>query len=333
MIDWSVEIAEKYELEIRSARKGRGAWIFDTDKGLKLLKEYKGSIKRLEFEENVLDTMREAGTLRVDQYFRNKDGELLSATADGTKYIVKDWFSDRECDLKDRKEILSAVRQIAVLHKSLRKIEMQEDWNLKSMISPPLYRAMEKHNRELRKARSFIRNKRKKNEFELMVIAGYDPFYEQAREACEGMEQLYRNEEETIAESCSVCHGELNQHHILIGDQYVAVTEFNKMHLGLQIEDLYYFMRKVMEKHEWDLQLGMDMVNGYERILPLSSVERECLYFLFLYPEKYWKQINFYYNANKAWIPARQEEKIHNLERQQEQRMKYIEMLRRGDWL
>ena len=163
MIDWGAEIAGKYGLEVNSVRKGRGSWIFETDQGLKLLKEYKGSVKRLEFEEAVLDTMKDAGALRVDQYVRNLEQELISTAEDGTRYLVKNWFSDRECDLKDRQEILSAVRQIAVLHQSLRQVENREEWNLKSMISPPLYEAMEKHNRELRKARTFIRGNRKKN--------------------------------------------------------------------------------------------------------------------------------------------------------------------------
>ncbi len=324
MIDWGTEIVEKYGLEIINARKGRGSWIFETDQGLKLLKEYKGSVKRLEFEEAVLDTMKEAGALRVDQYVRNLENELISTAEDGTRYLVKNWFSDRECDLKDDQEILSAVRQIAVLHKSLRQIESKDEWNLKSMISPPLYEAMEKHNRELRKARTFIRGKRKKNEFELTVIGSYDRFYDQAVQACQGMRSVFEQAGESIEQNYFVCHGELNQHHILIGNDYVAVTEFNKMHLGLQVEDLYYFTRKVMEKHDWDSVLGSRMLEAYERILPMTRAEQECLYYLFLYPEKYWKQINFYYNANKAWVPARQTEKILSLERQQERRMEFI---------
>ena len=67
MIDWGAEIAEKYELEVINGRKGRGSWIFETDHGLKVLKEYKGSMKRLEFEEAVLDTISSTGALRVDQ--------------------------------------------------------------------------------------------------------------------------------------------------------------------------------------------------------------------------------------------------------------------------
>jgi len=328
VIDWAAEIVGTYGLEVINARRGRGSWIFETDQGLKLLKEYKGSVKRLEFEEAVLDTMKGAGALRVDQYMRNTENELVSTAEDGTRYIVKTWFSDRECDLKDSHEILSAVRQIAVLHKSLRNVEIREEWNLKSMISPPLYEAMEKHNRELRKARTFIRKKRKKNEFELTVIGSYDRFYEQAVQAGMGMERVFSQAADEIERSYYVCHGELNQHHILIGLDYVAVTEFNKMHLGLQVEDLYYFMRKVMEKHEWNLALGSAMLEAYERVLPMAEAERECLYYLFLYPEKYWKQINFYYNANKAWVPARQTEKILGLEQQQERRMEFIEKIR-----
>ncbi len=324
MIDWSVEITGKYDLNVESVRKGRGAWIFETDHGLKLLKEYKGSVKRLEFEEAVLGTMKHAGALRVDQYMRNKEQELVSIADDGTRYIVKDWFSDRECDLKDSWEVLSVARQIAVLHKSLRSVEMKEEWNLKSMISPPLYEDMEKHNRELKKARGFIRNKRKKNEFELAVIGSYDGFYAQAQEACEGMKHVFEQGAETISAHYFVCHGELNQHHILMGKDYVAVTEFNKMHLGIQVEDLYLFLRKVMEKHDWNPMLGEAILEAYERVLPMSQAERKCLYYLFLYPEKYWKQINFYYNANKAWVPARQTEKIISLERQQEKRMEFL---------
>ena len=55
-----------------------------------------------------------------------------------------------------------------------------------------------------------------------------------------------------------------------------------------------------------------------------------CLYYMFLYPEKYWKQINFYYNANKAWIPARNIEKLRSLEEQQPVRNRFLEQIFAG---
>ena len=92
MNDWSAEVTGTYGLQVENLRKGRGAWILETDGGLKLLKEYKGSVKRLEFEEQVLAAVNGQSGLKVDQYQRNLEGGLLSVAEDGTKYIVKDWF-------------------------------------------------------------------------------------------------------------------------------------------------------------------------------------------------------------------------------------------------
>ena len=59
----------------------------------------------------------------------------------------------------------------------------------------------------------------------------------------------------------------------------------------------------------------------------MTRKERRSLYYMFLYPEKYWKQINFYFNANKAWIPARNIEKLRNLEEQQTSRNRFLEQI------
>ena len=54
MIDRYLEALEQYEMEIISVRKGRGAWICETDQGLKLLREYRGTVRRLEIEDQIL---------------------------------------------------------------------------------------------------------------------------------------------------------------------------------------------------------------------------------------------------------------------------------------
>lgn len=314
------EVLEQYELELVSARRGRGAWICETNQGLKLVREYKGTVKRLEFEEYVLAFVQEKGYPLVDRYVRNKEGYLVSPAEDGTRYIVKDWFSDRECNLKDSGEVLRAVGQIAGLHKILREIPFEEEWNMGSILAEPAGQEMERHNREMRRAKNFIRGKQKKTEFELSVIGSFSHFYSQAQEACKGMGQI-GNEGENEQ---FLSHGDVNQHHVLITPQGIAMIEFNKLHFGLQIEDLYHFMRKAMEKHDWNITLGLSILDVYDRVLPMTEKDRKRLYYLLLYPEKYWKQINFYYNTNKAWIPAKNVEKLKNLEEQEENKGKFL---------
>lgn len=318
------EIIQQYGIESTYIRKGRSGWICEDGKNVYLLKEYQGTVKRLEFEDQVLSQIKKADILRVDGYVPTIQGELAAQGNDGCRYVLKEWFLDRECSLKDTREIMGAVRAIANLHRLFREIPAEEDWSLGSIAVESIDQELKRHNRELKRARNYIRGKRKKTEFELCVIGNFQMFYEQAEHALEGLKKM---EEEWGSSHRYLCHGDLNHHHVLVGSGSIAIIEYNKMHLGNQMTDLYHFVRKVLEKQNWDQKLGMEMLETYHQILPLGKQEREYLYYLFLYPEKYWKQINFYFNANKAWIPARNVEKLESLEAQMEVRSEFLKMI------
>ena len=133
-----IEILQQYDLELLSARKGRGAWLCETDRGLKLVKEYRGTVRRLEFEDEVLGFAMEEGGLLADRCVRNREDGLLSLADDGTRYIVKDWFSDRECNLKDTREVLRASSKIASLHGILSRLPFKEEWKMGSILGESL---------------------------------------------------------------------------------------------------------------------------------------------------------------------------------------------------
>ena len=94
------------------------------------------------------------------------------------------------------------------------------------------------------------------------------------------------------------------------------------------MSDLSRFMRKVMEKHGWNELLGVSLLERYERENPLDETERNRLYYLLLYPEKYQKQLNYYNNSNKAWIPEKNVEKLRVLVSKQEKRMHFLEKIK-----
>lgn len=320
------EVLQQYGLNVKNIRKGRGAMICDTDQGCKSLREYRGTLKRLEFEDQVLSSLKEGDKLIADQYIKTTENHLIAMGSDGTKYILKDWFADRECNLRDAQEVCRAVGTIALLHQKLRQVSFKEEWAMGSTLPKPACEDMVKHNRELKRARNFIREKRQKSEFELCVMQSFQLFYEQALEAAEQIAHLWNEQQEPYY----LCHGDLDHHHVLMGSGYTAIIEYNRLHLGLQMQDLYRFVRKAMEKHDWNLHFGKEMLAAYEKNLPLEKKERECLYYLFLYPEKYWKQINYYFNANKAWIPARNMEKIISLQKQEQERKRFLAYLKEG---
>ena len=95
-----------------------------------------------------------------------------------------------------------------------------------------------------------------------------------------------------VGEKGTVIHGDYNYHNIVMTQQGIATTNFDHFANGIQASDLYYFMRKILEKHEWNVELGRAMMRAYQDIRPLSEEEQEYLAIRFSYPEKFWKIMN-----------------------------------------
>ena len=106
---------------------------------------------------------------------------------------------------------------------------------------------------------------------------------------------------------------------MLKGDHLgTAVTNFGHWSFDIQVADLYRFMRKILEKYNWNLELAGEMLREYHKIRPISAEEWKNLRVRFTYPEKYWKLANYYYSHKKVWISEKNVEKLQNLIRQRE---------------
>jgi len=86
-------------------------------------------------------------------------------------------------------------------------------------------------------------------------------------------------------------------------------------------------MRKVMEKNDWDIDIGSMILDNYTRVLPIDKDELKLLYVLLLYPEKFWKITNFYYNGKKSWVPQRNIQKLIGIQEQMEMKKQFLDCL------
>ena len=135
-------------------------------------------------------------------------------------------------------------------------------------------------------------------------------------------EKLAKEASDLLDESCLLrlskmvkergmyCHGECNQHNILINGKKIAATHFEKCCMDIQSRDLYLFLRKILEKNNWSVPLGLSILSEYEKNKPLNMDEKRYLYARLLYPERYWKIANAYLNKRKSLPPRRQLEKL-----------------------
>lgn|GEM_PF-35319 len=352
------EVLKCYPLKVYNIYRARGAYLLETDCGLKLFKCFEGSRNRAMFEHNVKEHLYKHGYNNTDLYVKTLDNDIMAEDQSGYRYIIKNWFLGEECNLKELSQIEKASANLARLHVILRNVEFSAEQTAYNT-ADNLPETFNKRNRELKRVKSYIRDKRQKNEFEMIYLNLYEEFYEQGLEAAKKLQASdYIQLAEDAVRRKTVCHGNYTYHNILMlknknegmlkagllygaggmpavsaadmsfgGWDAIATTNFEKAHIGLQITDLYHFIRKVMEKNDWDILYGSGIIEAYDRIRPISARELKILYILLLYPEKFWKITNFYFNGKKAWVSSRSIQKLSSIGAQNPKREMFLRRL------
>jgi len=323
MNDRDLQVLEQYPFTVSGSWRTRGAFLLDTSSGKRLIREFSGSTYKLEREQELLSHLRLCGYL-VDLMEPDNEGRLATVYQECYRYVVKESLSGRECDTRSESEILKAASLLAGLHKDMRNIFEVTQEDLTRLGGDDMLEEVKRHNRELRKIYTFIRKKNRKNDFESAYLSCFSDIIEEAQ----GVEvRLSRSSYQSLRAQAMkeghFCHGEYIHHNILVDGGKMAVINFEKFSLDVQVNDLYLFLRKIMEKQNYDFYLGEKILQSYEKVRPLSDAEREYLSIRLEYPEKFWKLANYYYNTNKAWIPGKHMEKLEKFLSQREKRVSF----------
>lgn len=308
MNDRTLGLLSQYEMEVLRTRKGRGSILCETKEGIFTFREYGGPKEKIDLQNRLLLHLKEQGFEDTEQIVLTKEGELFVKDTDGSHYVLKSFYEGKECAVTDTEDCVDGVRFLARLHSHMCIPTFE---GLPEMPIVSLQKEYDKHNRELRRVRKFLREKSQKNAFELYLQREYDFYWEKAMEvAAQVAEFTLPADEDFIRREGMFCHGDFQYHNLIWMADGAKAINFEKCVLDDQVRDLYLFMRKVLEKNGWSIEMGKRMLDAYQEIRPLTARSYIGLYYRFAYPEKFWKIANFYINSGKAWIPDKNAEKL-----------------------
>ena len=347
MNEKSLEVLNQYDVKIMGCVRGRGGILVSTDKGEKLLLECSKQDKYYLREDCITRAVKENGFENVDTYVRNSDNEIISVLPDeGRKYVLKDMYPGSECNVKNLQDIKASVSTMARLHIALNAASRSLCFNDSGvrLSRGSIKDTVVRHTRELKMAENYLKNKKRRTEYELTIYRQLGKFYSEARTA---VDMLQNSEVEARLEkaldSNELIHGNFNYHNVIICDKpergsypagsnssgvMTAVTNMEKCRIDCQIWDLYQFMRKILEKYNWDIDLAFKMLDEYDKVKPVEDGELKVLSVLFSFPEKFWKITNYYYNMNKAWVPPKSIEKLESCIAQNGRRLDFLATIR-----
>lgn len=387
------EVYNKYDIEIISTRRGRGATILTTTNGLYILEPFRGSVTRLEQEHVLKGLFLKEGFCDIDEIILNKEGELLTCDRYHQPFVLKKYFEGEECDMHNLSDVIRTVKKLAEFHYCGKKVAFcyQEEWErvksekeqrqineMKQMIEEgeevehiarlygitpatvreilrekeckvdngnqfsddSMNRTVEiirkqddnvlkdfvRRNKELRKIYKFVSTVKRKNRFENLFLQVYSEYYKKGVHCEEVFEEVMSamGSADALSKHYGICHGNYNQHNVILGNDSEAIVHFERFSKGNQLEDLYQFARKAMEKNHFDYEMLSMILDTYTEKIELSTEDYRYMYVLFSYPEKFWKIANSYYNTNKAFLSPKYEEKLKTLIEQEKEKSEML---------
>lgn len=301
MDDKIENVIKEYPVHVTGKRRIRGAILLETKEGLFTLVNYRDSVAKLEFEERVKEQLISRDYQKVDKCIFNNQGEWLTKDNYGSPYLMKHWYLGQECNLRETEDVVAAARHLAGLHGAM-VLPRGEEEETGQPSAEGVAEMLCRHTREMKRVYNYIRSKKKRNDMEIHLLNQFKHFFEQAETAGALLSEIdSRGMEQDAAEQGKVCHGSYNYHNVLfVENRRIATVNFGRCEYGLQLMDFYGFLRKLMEKNNWERRRGIQAIEAYQKERDWEPGEAKMLYILLLFPEKFWKQMNFYYNGKKA---------------------------------
>lgn len=293
-------LLDQYDLDVDYVRRGRGGLMCQTSQGIYALAQTSLSEDRLFTVAQWTKELKAAHFSNVDQYIVNKNGCFLSYDKYYESYALRKTFSGTECDIHSLKDLKIAASNLAIFHRCCQNLTFSSE-NLRNYDS--ISKRYQQKYLELKSIARYIRSRKNKGTFEYL-------FLEQTKDFWDQLEQSLKLLDTSSPSQKGWCHGAYNHHNIIMTGKFPATIHFEHFFYGYPLLDLYYFLRKVLEKNNYCFSFCDTLLSGYDKEFPLSENDLRCLYGLLLFPEKFWKISNQYMGHKKHWVSPRYIDKL-----------------------
>lgn len=331
MKEFSEALLDPFGLRMKRYTRSYGAFICDTDQGTVLVKSVDWSEGAIWFAHGVKEHLAAQGFLWTDRYWLSQEG-LPWAVDGGMRYTVRQWIKGEEADVSNAPEAIAMAGLLGKLHrlgmhweaapKCGKAAKRYDDWP----------RQMQKGYRQLQSYGKGMRKNGHYTEFDLMVLSCLEDNLQQAKEACHYfMGPLYTELARQMEEKKAVVHGSFAEHAVMVEAEALhsrwLVSEFEQAAYAIPAEDCIALLEKVLRKNEWSVNLGMAMLEAYERERPLETAEKQMIYAGLLFPSRLCKLCKEAYHLKRKWMPISYKRKLEELLAGQEKRKEFLREL------
>jgi CotS family spore coat protein len=298
MIESKDIIESTYGMKILSIKPCRAGYIIDTDKGKKHLRQCQCSENRILYIHDAKTHLYKNGFTNLDTYSEALNGNPY-IEIENQYYVLTPFFDARECEFGDDIDAIKASVALAQMHKAGKGFRPRDGLSIPSDLGR-LPESLGKRYDEILRMRR--KAERERGAFDYIYLDCVDKFIDLAERSLNifnGSEYV-RLVKKAMAEG-GICHHDYSYQNILIAGSRTYITGFESCSDELRIYDVVNLLRRKMRKCNWNLQKASMLLDAYEEVYPLSSDEIVIMKAMLLFPQKFWRVANRYYNSRRSW--------------------------------
>lgn len=326
MREFSTSLMEPFGLRVKRVTRAYGAFICDTNQGIVLVKQTEEAEEVLRFAHGAKEHLAQHGFLGTDRYQLSLDGAIW-AEQGGERYTVRRWLRAEETDLTRG----DCGVQMAVLLGRMHRAGAGYEAALQSRERNDCYewpQKIYKYGKKLQGFGKMLRKNGRYTEFDLMVLAILPEAMEQAMEAqAFFMSDRFTALAQRADQERLVGHGNFSDHTVLLGGAQSMITDLESCAYMIPVVDLAVLLERTMRKTDWNIALGMRMLEGYDRWCPMRAEERDMIRAMLLYPSRFCQVCGEAYHMKRSWMPIAYKRKLEELQAQQEKRKEFLQQL------
>ena len=306
-----------------------GAYICETPLGLKIIKESHESEGELLFAHSVKEHLYQSGFRCIDRYCVTEEG-LPYVEFNKELLTVRNWIGGDEAELESLEDAMLVARQLGQMHTFCTGLDPMEG----SRISMRWYGVPERMEKRLRQMQGFckmVRRSSRYTDFDLLFLDHFQEHYDEAKEASELMSGPEYQSEAHLAETqWAFGHNNYSNHCVYKARGQLLIAGFEKSCFMLPILDFVKLYEKILRKYDWDYDIGMRILEEYEKCQKLNPWEEKILFASLLFPERFWILAEAAYSSKRNWIPQVYWRKLEEITEQKNQRQHFLRRFRMG---
>ncbi|MCK4260126.1 MAG: CotS family spore coat protein [Halanaerobiales bacterium] len=318
------QILELWGIEMYKVRLVRNIYKIWTDQGIYCLKPVTERGSCLRFFDSVLRHVQSRDFQVQAHYEYTQNGEPFGVF-NGNRWILTPWIDGKEIKYRSFKEVIEGARVLAKFHQAAEGYVPEIGIKVKDKQG----KWPDKLVRRVGDIKDYIQTAQAEDsDFDRYFLKYADWILKSAEETLKLIcNSNYDQKVEDSLEQVQICHGDPASRNFVIDKKgQIHMIDFDSMKFDLPVVDLWRFLRRVLNRNQWNMRLVTKIIDGYNSERRLDQDDYRLLAIFLEFPEKIWRVLHHYYErrGRENWSQYSSLRKLLKLLAQVEEREKFL---------